>query len=113
MAIPHDHLIRLQLLGLLKEAPNGTLHCNDVYRLLAAAFPCLTKEELTVPYANSVSKWANRVQFARLHLVLFGYIEPPYLSGRGYWTISKVGRAYIQRLQREAEEALRELGGGS
>ena len=93
MAIPHDHIIKLSLLELLHKAPNGTMHCNDVYKALAEQFPKLTKDELTLPYRTSLSKWANRVQWARQHLVEEGLLLRPHAGkGRGYWTISESGR---------------------
>lgn len=96
MSIPHDDVIQAKLLLLLDSAKDGAMHCQDVYRILAEQFPELTKSELSDPYKSSVSKWANRVQFARLHLVVQGFIlNPDSGHGRGYWVISNKGRDYI------------------
>lgn len=93
MTIPHDDIIQVKLLEVLDKASNGTMHCNDVYSELARQFPMLTREELTVPYQTSLSKWANRVQWAREHLAKQGFILRPNAGqGRGYWTISQAGR---------------------
>jgi hypothetical protein len=64
MSLPHDQDIQVAILRLLASAPKGTMHCQDVYRILAQEFPELTYEELWEPYRRSVSHWANRVQFA-------------------------------------------------
>ena len=93
MTIPHDDIIQLKLLELLDRTPDGTMHCNDVYSALATQFPELTEEEISAPYQSSLSKWANRVQWARQHLVEKGWLLRPYSGeGPGYWTISAKGR---------------------
>ncbi len=97
MSIPHDDVIQNELLGLLYKAPKGTMHCNDVYDQLAELFPELTDDELNLPYRESKSKWANRVQFARLHCVNDGHIfDFPSGKGKGYWTITDEGRRYVK-----------------
>ena len=88
------------------------MECGDVYKLLAHRFPELEADDVSIPFKNSVSHWANRVQFARLHLVLQGYLLPSYLSERGVWVISPTGRAYIRHVREEADQALDELGKG-
>jgi hypothetical protein len=95
MTIPHDDVIQYELLELLNKAKNGTMHCNDVYKQLAKLFPELTYDDTNVPYRNSASLWANRVQFARLHCVSKGQILSAYQGGsrgHGYWTITEKGR---------------------
>ncbi len=69
MAIPRDEDIQIGLLHLLANDPAGTIHCEDVYHRLASQFPTLTWEELVIPYRASRGHWANRVQWARWHLV--------------------------------------------
>lgn len=110
MSLPHDYDIQLQLLDLLDASPNGAMECGDIYKRLADHFPELDEDDIAIPFANSVSHWANRVQFARLHLVLRGYLLPSCLSGRGVWVISAAGRAYVRRVREEADHALDELG---
>jgi hypothetical protein len=93
MALPSDTQIQWQLMSLLASVPDGQMHCRDVYTALAARFPTLTVDELTVPYGSSISHWANRVQFARLHLVNKGWLLRPHSGdGRGYWKVSAEGR---------------------
>ncbi len=99
MSIPNDNIIQDELLKLLYNSEKKMLHCNIVYDELAKLFPELTVEEKTRKYRESKSKWANRVQFARLHLVNYGLL----LSGRetnkrGYWKISILGENYTKNL---------------
>lgn len=95
MAIPNDEIIQKELLNLLAHTPDGRLHVHKIYDKLAELHPELTRQELDDPYSNSKSWWANRVQFARLHLVqrrlLFrdGYGTNP---SRGIWIITDAGR---------------------
>ena len=69
MAIPNDEIIAEELLDLLAHTSGGRLHVHKIYDDLAKLHPELTRQELNNPYRNSKSMWANRVQFARLHLV--------------------------------------------
>src|SRR5882724_67602 len=97
MAIPHETQIKYHLLQLLNEAPNGTIHCRRVYDLLAQLFPDLTPGETERKYQNSVSKWANAVQWARERCVLEGHIERPRTRWEiGYWKITEAGRGFIR-----------------
>lgn len=96
MAIPHETEIKCQLLRLLSEAPKGTMHCSKVYDLLALLFPELTPEETDRRYQNSVSKWANAVQWARWRCVLEGLLERPRTRWDfGYWKVTESGRRLI------------------
>ncbi|HKZ70364.1 MAG TPA: winged helix-turn-helix domain-containing protein [Anaerolineales bacterium] len=101
MSIPHDDDIQLELLKLFNKAFSGTMHCNDIYDELAKLFPELTEDELNEPYENSASKWANRVQFARLHCVQADYIyvaRDEHAQGWGYWTITEEGRKHVRAI---------------
>ena len=110
MALPSDPDIQIQLLVLLSAAPNLQMRTRDIYGSLAQRFPQLTRDELNVPYRNSVSHWANRVQFARLHLVELGYILRPYSgSGRGIWKLSEKGRKALTDRRALADKLLAEL----
>ena len=92
MSIPSDLDIKSELLYLLSNAQNGTMHCNDVYEELSKSFPQLTNDEMKVPYCHSKSKWANSVQFVRLHCVLEGLIyRSNEASPRGFWTLTEKG----------------------
>lgn len=110
MPLPHDYDIQLQLLDLLEESLDGPMQCGDIYERLAERFPELDADDVSIPFRNSVSHWANRVQFARLHLLLQGYLLPTYVSGRGVWAISAAGREHIRHIREEADKALDELG---
>jgi len=109
MALPHDEEIQAELLRLLADAPLGRMHCQEIYETLARRFPCLTEDEKTEPYRNSVSHWANRVQFARLHLVDKGWFLHASMNNRAVWVISDNGRTAILELDELAKSALAEL----
>ncbi|MES2685018.1 MAG: winged helix-turn-helix domain-containing protein [Pseudomonadota bacterium] len=110
MSLPHDESVQNELLRLLSTAPNGRMHCNDVYAVLAKQFRQLTNDEVTVPYRNSVSHWANRVQFARQHLVEKGLLLHTSMGGgRGYWEISSEGRTALAESDALAKQLMAEL----
>lgn len=109
MTLPDDYRIQIELLDLLSTAPGGHMRTADIYSVLAKRFPQLTSNETTVPYRNSVSHWANRVQFARLHLVQLGYILRPHARGRGIWVISAKGRNALTDKRALANKLLAEL----
>lgn len=100
MAIPSNDVIEPELLALLAASPSGRLGVTDVYDQLASLHPELTFEERSLPFKNSASQWANRVQFGRLHLVERGFI---FRAGdgpnprRGVWIITDTGREYTAR----------------
>jgi len=111
MAIPHDDDIQFEVLKLLSKVPAGTMYCMDVYRELAKRYPQLTEDEVEFRYKNSVSHWANRVQFARWHLIEKGFIYRPYvMNDRGFWTITEAGRRWVFESEVIAENLLIELG---
>ena len=110
MTLPHDEAIKVELLDSLAAAPSGRMHCQDVYIQLAKKFPMLTKDEREVPYRSSISHWANRVQWARHHLLKEGLILHPTVGGgRGYWTISEKGRTQLAQLRINVEQILSEF----
>ena len=41
MALPRDEYIQYELLRFLATAPNGRMHCRDVYNTCAKQFPGL------------------------------------------------------------------------
>ncbi len=99
MAIPHENFITDELLRLLSNAPNGKMDCGRVYAELAERFPEVTPDERDRRYRNSLSKRANRVQFARLRCVLRGLIVRPRNSrDRGTWTVTDEGRSYTGKV---------------
>ena len=110
MALPDDQSLQIELLRLLSRAPDGRMHCNDVYQELAKLYPQLTREEREAPYRSSLSHFANRVQFARLHLVNKGYLLRPFSGGgRGHWAIAAAGRKAIATIEDLSVRLLAEL----
>jgi len=100
MVIPHDRDIKLQLVKYLASRPDRRAHAQSCYAALEPLFPQLTNEEVTLRYQTSVSKWANAVQFARLHLVNEGLIyragEGPNPS-KGVWILTPEGVRAAER----------------
>lgn len=100
MAIPDDNIIQQELLALIAAKPNKRVHASNAYDELAPLHPELTHQELTERYQNSVSKWANRVQFARLHLVNKGLLyrakDGPNASA-GYWVLTPAGETVASK----------------
>jgi len=95
MTIPHDNAIKKELLFLLASSPGGRLQVQKIYEKLARLHPELTEQEKYDRYRNSLSKWANSVQFARLHLVNEGMIYRAGAGPRaayGEWIITEKGR---------------------
>ncbi|UXW85684.1 winged helix-turn-helix domain-containing protein [Microbacterium azadirachtae] len=94
MVIPSDRAIQAELLKYLSGCLGYRAHAQKCYAELETLFPELTREEVTERYQASVSKWANSVQFARLHLVNQGLI---YRAGdgpspsRGVWILTPAG----------------------
>lgn len=78
--IPNDEEIKRELIAYLLDRPGRRASASQCYEALAERFPSLTYDEMRLKYQNSVSKWANRVQFARLHLVQSGHL---YRAGEG------------------------------
>jgi len=94
MTIPHDNIIKQELLMLLGTESEKRIHASKAYEVLGDLHPELTFQERNEKYQNSVSQWANRVQFARLHLVneslLFRANKGPNPS-TGYWILTPEG----------------------
>jgi len=96
MAIPPNADIERELLAMLAGSPDGRMRAADCYEELANFFPALTVEERTLKFQNSVSQWANRVQFCRQHLVDSGFIYPADSGPNpeyGVWIITPAGQA--------------------
>lgn len=94
MPIPDDDTIQRELLVLIASRPEKRVLASVAYDELARLHPELTSEERTQRYRNSVSKWANRVQFARLHLANRGLLYRAGVgpdAGTGYWVITPKG----------------------
>lgn len=106
MSLPDYDSTEYALLRLLRHAPGGAMHCQDVYRLLASEFPQLTSEDTSGPYRRSLSRWANHVQFARLHLVLRLEVLPYSPSSRGIWIISIRGRRTLDEFEAHIDKLL-------
>jgi len=67
------------------------MKADIVYSKMENLYAKLTLEEKNVPYRNSASKFANRVQFARLHLVNKGLLYDAKQNTRGYWKLTPKG----------------------
>ena len=102
MSIPDDYVIQRELLSLLASSPDGRLHIRNVCDELAKLHPELTDQEKHQKYVNSRSKWANRVQFARLHLVngrmIYSDGEGPNPT-RGVWIITEKGQIKAKNVE--------------
>ena len=101
MSIPDDDTIQRELLVLIASRPERRVLASAAYDELAYLHPELTSEELTQRYRNSVSKWANRVQFARLHLANRGLLyraNTGLNAGHGYWVITPKGEEKVKAL---------------
>lgn len=103
MSIPNEKDIMNDLLVLLCNSPDGTLRPQEAYSKLSECYPQLTLEEKKGKYKNSISKFANTVQFARELAAKYGFIYRPDDSdspGRGYWKITEPGRRYVASILR-------------
>jgi hypothetical protein len=109
MALPGDHDIQFMLMCLLLEERSQKMPCTDVYTKLAESFPQLSWDEKNVPYRNSRSHWANRVQQAVRHLRTDRWILSPSLSGRGIWEVSAKGKSDWMKRYPSADDLLREM----
>lgn len=101
MTIPHDDIIKKELLALLASSPSGRLPVQKIYDKLARLHPELTEQEKNDRYRNSLSLWANRIQFARLHLVNRDMIYRAGAGPRpiyGEWIITDQGRRQAENL---------------
>lgn len=92
MAIPSEKDIELPLLQEI-QATGGEARPSDLYDKVARHFPQLTPSDQTVSHPRSgLLIWANRVAWARQHLVNKGEIDA---SIRGIWRITEKGKARL------------------
>lgn len=102
MTIPADTILQEELLQLLLSRSDHSALPAQVYTELAEQHPEITEREKTQRFQNSVSLWANRVQFARLHLVGRGLL---YRANggpgayRGIWKLTPKGVAYATKVR--------------
>jgi len=88
-----EDLVR-EVVVILGARPDREAPCDVVYDELVAYFPDVTESEKDDRYRNSRSKWANRVQYARLLGVKERLI---YKDGqgpqprRGVWALTESG----------------------
>lgn len=102
MAIPNDDIIQQELIALIASKPDKRVHASNAYEELARLHPEITQQELIERYQNSVSKWANRVQFARLHLVNKGLLYRANAvsnASTGYWMLTPDGEIVAAKLE--------------
>ena len=92
MAIPSEKDIELPLLREI-EAAGGEARPLELYDKVARHFLQLTPSDQTAKHPRSgLFIWANRVAWARQHLVNRGEIDA---SIRGIWKITEKGRARL------------------
>lgn len=87
-----------ELLSFLAAEPDAQASVWRVYEQLALLHPELTEPEKTEHYRSSKSKWANRVQFARLHLVNSGLLfraNATPNTPRNYWSLTPKGQEHV------------------
>ena len=109
MAIPNEESIKEVILKeLYQHRDKGySLTAQETYRNTYEYFEeTLTDDEIYKRYQNSISKWANAVQWARKHLIDEGLLLPKNKSGRNKWTLSekgiKIGRKlYLEMMDGE------------
>jgi predicted HNH restriction endonuclease len=102
MAIPDDETLKQELLSFLASEPDARASVWRVYEQLALWHPELTDAEKSERYRNSASKWANRVQFARLHLVNNGFVHRANATShapRNYWALTPKGQEHARSIQ--------------
>ena len=88
---PKQKEIEIPLLEALVQL-GGQARPKEVYPLVTRRFPQLREEDLTATLQSGVSKWTNRVQWARQTLVEKGEIDSP---AHGIWRITAQGRRRV------------------
>ena len=101
MPIPDDDTLQRDLLVFLANEPENRADVWRVYEQLALLHPEVTESERTEKYQNSASLWANRVQFARLHLANSGLLYRANATPdapRSVWKLTPSGYALATSL---------------
>ena len=102
MTIPTDEVLQADLLAFLAAEPDARATVWRVYEQLVLRHPEVTEAERTQKYRNSANLWANRVQFARLHLanqgMLFRANSAPD-APRSYWKLTPKGLETARTVQ--------------
>jgi restriction system protein len=88
MVIPTQRLIELPLLYEIAQA-GGEAKPADLYQVVRAHFPDITDKDMELTTASGEGTWSNRVQWARMRLVIAGEIDR---SVPGIWKITTKGR---------------------
>lgn len=110
MAIPHENIIKDIVLKHLytKREEVYSIKSDDMYfELISEVWHGteeLTYEEINERYQQSISKWANAVQWAVKHLKDEGLLLPTNVSGRGIWNLSKKGIEEAKRRWKEIND---------
>lgn len=102
MSIPDDDTLQADLLRFLASEPENRATVWRVYEQLALLHPEVTETEKTEKYQNSASLWANRVQFARLHLANTGLLFRANAAPdapRNVWKLTPRGLEHARRLR--------------
>ena len=109
MPIPDDETLQSELLEFLVREPEEKATVWRAYEQLARLHPELTEAERNEKYQNSASLWANRVQFARLHLANAGLLyRANAVQGapRNVWKLTPHGVERARAVQaRQADSA--------
>ena len=97
MSLPKLTEIEIPLLQEI-EAMGGQAKPQDLYPKVTSHFPQIAVDDLKETTAGGMSKWINRIQWARQSLVLKGELER---YPRGLWKITKKGRDRLRDKGRE------------
>lgn len=90
--MPSQSQIELPLLKVLADL-GGRDTPQQVYPLVAKAFPEMTEADLAEVLSSGGSKWTNRVQWVRQRLISKGEVESPQY---GVWAITAKGQARLR-----------------
>lgn len=98
MTMPKQSEIEQPLLTVLRVL-GGQAAPKDVYARLEQFFEGLTEADKAEQLTSGVSRWRNRVQFARQNLVMQGLIDP---GERGQWKLTAAGALRAPSSESEA-----------
>lgn len=96
--MPTEVQIRNALLQELYTQKTFSLSAQNAAYAISDGYFDISQDELNERYGNSRSKWVNRVQVVRNHLVDQGIILPTNISGRNIWKLSDQGIIEAKRI---------------
>ena len=109
MSLPHDYVLQGAVMTLIAKQPDSAIASHDAVRLLQEEFPQLTTDEVEVPYGSNESHFANRVQWAVMHLKIDGWLLKAPISGKGRWQFSAKARKEWKQAFPSGDELLDEM----